>query len=253
MKKSLLGIIMCLGLMVVAGSQETKAIANGTVPKDIKLTKAERARQKDIEALIQKINRTNVGPHEAKWTTLDVPYVKQKNAWFCGPSTTLQTERYFDSLTSATQDTLAKELGTTTSGTIYSNIKDVLNKRASIKYKYQFIDVNNITPEAMGDWLGYAIHADKPPVLNVAIFAKNTKSKAAFGYLSNGHFMNASGVYGESTDAGIKKVTQVQLTDSFNEYGNKLSTIGPGIVRTTIGVTKTIIDNQPSSNKGILW
>lgn len=253
MKKSLLGIIMCLGLMVGFGSQETKAIANGTVPKDIKLTKAERARQQDIAELIQKMNRTNVGPHEVKWTTLDVPYVKQKNAWFCGPSTALQTEKYFDNLTTATQDTLAKELGTTTSGTIYSNIKDVLNKRASIKYKYFFIDVNNITPEAMGDWLGYGIYADKPPVLNVAIYSKNTKSKAAFGYLSNGHFINASGVYGEPTDTGIKKVTQVQFTDSFNEYGDKLSKIGPGIVRTTIGVTKTIIDNQPSSNKTILW
>lgn len=253
MKKILLSIIMCLGLMIIVGSQKTKAIASGTVPKDIKLTKAEQARQKDIEALIQKMNRTNIGPHELMWTTLDVPYVKQKNTWFCGPSTTLQTERYFDLATTATQDTIAKELGTTTNGTIYANIKGVLNKRASIKYKYFFIDVTNITPEAMGDWLGYSIYEDKPPVLNVAIFAKNTKSKAAFGYTSAGHFINASGVYGEPTDIGIKKVTQVQFTDSFNEYGNKISTIGPGIVRTTIGVAKTIIDNQPSSSKSILW
>lgn len=257
MNKLLFSMITCFSLSVLVASQNIKAEMNGVIPEKIQMNAAEKAKQRQVMALIKQRNRVHQQqdePVEPEWLTLAVPYYKQINGWYCGPSTTLQTEVFFNPESLSTQASLAKELGTTKSGTIYSNIKTVLNKRDYITEKYGFLNVTKDSTETLASWIGYSIQKGRPVVLNIAIFPKNTKSKAEFGYLSNGHFLNATGVYGEALDEGISNITQVQFTDPYNEWGAKPPTPeGPGIVRTTIGVTKAIVENQPSSTKNILW
>lgn len=256
MKKLLLSIFTCFGLIVLVGSQETKAAVNGVIPEEIKMTATEKAEGDRINAIIKKRRQYKDGLLTAhKWSRVAVPHYKQINDWYCGPATTAQTIRFYNKKAQLTQTTLGKELGTTTNGTAYSSIKKVLNSRSFIKKKYGFYNVTGKHKELIGEWLAYSAQTGRPVVLNIAIFSGNKTSKRDLGYVSSGHFLNSTGVYGDPLHSGPGTVDKIEVTDPFNYIGNAKNSKNnsTGRVSTTPGVMKTVIDNQPAATKNILW
>ena len=94
------------------------------------------AQEKEQEAIayVQALERTRtLGSSK----TLNVQYFKQENGYYCGPATTKQVLNFFNG-SSLSQSQYARDLGTTTSGTVFPNIAGVLNKyQSKCNYVYR--------------------------------------------------------------------------------------------------------------------
>lgn len=133
---------------------------------------------------------------------LGVPLHTQQTDYYCGPATTLQTLEWHGSY-GHTQTSLARALGTTSSGTDGLNIVDVLNTNQN---KVHYIVVNLSTKEKMMTSLISSTSGIRSP----AVLRLNITKGGNWIYSSKGHFMNVSGI---SDD-----YSTVYVTDPFIQW-----------------------------------
>jgi hypothetical protein len=251
MLKKLIINTSLFAIMILISISNIHAMPNGVIPEEIQQSDEEIKLQNDLDKKIEEIERyndLNKFTSKVDWKKLNVPYVKQKNDYYCGPATTLQTQKYYNSKTSSTQDSLAKTLGTTKNGTAYSKIKDALNSRSYIKKKYAWLNVTKKDKLTIANYIGYSIQIGRTVVLNIAA---RDEVKGRLGYYSEGHYLNASGVYGNISSLGISAVTRVFYTDPYNEYGTQKKFKGK--IDVSSKINKQAIDGQPAATKNILW
>ncbi|MCR4695606.1 MAG: C39 family peptidase [Pseudobutyrivibrio sp.] len=118
--------------------------------------------------------------------SLPVTHFKQETSYYCGPATTKQTIYYLGG-GNYSQSTLAKELQTTSSGTVMGNIPTIINKHLPGKgYAMRTIPGNQSTYASQ---IYTALTSGKPVVIDI-IASKSD----GWPYNTNGHFLNISGV-----------------------------------------------------------
>ncbi len=144
--------------------------------------------------------------------TVEIPYFKQKNSYYCGPATTKQSLHYINGV-SPSQDVIANSLGTTTAGTDGANIVTYMN--ANQNYIYYMA----ITPSAEAGMANMIYHGltvyGTAPILRL----KMTTAQG-WPYGSAGHFMNVSGQY------TVNGAVQYEVTDPYIQYVNQSETDG---------------------------
>lgn len=131
------------------------------------------------------------------YINLDVPTCPQEKSYFCGPATVQQTLKFYKSSVPS-QSNLAKQLGTTTDGTILSNIPGVLNNNLGYK-QYSKVAIGTQT-----DWINkvtYSLSIDKPVILDI-----KAVSGSGWSYTTAGHYLNVSG-YDRRTSTHKTKIT----------------------------------------------
>ena len=142
--------------------------------------------------------------------TLAVTPFQQENGHYCGPATTRQVIDYLNG-SSASQDTYARLLGTTSQGTEMPKIRDVLNQKTSKTYRY-----NQIGSEST--WMNRIetdIKKEKPVVLDIK--ASNTSE---WPYTTKGHYINTSGI-----DSKTGHDVRIRITDPYwKAFGNRWCT-----------------------------
>ena len=143
------------------------------------------------------------------YKTIGVPSYKQEKNYWCGPATVKQVVGFLKG-SSSSQSTYASQLGTTTDGTEFSKVDDILNKNQS-KNTYVYISIGSYS-----NWsnkIEYALSKNYPAVLDLKIspsyMPKYTSSVA-------GHILNVSGV-----DSTLRTSSSalVRLTDPFDQGG----------------------------------
>lgn len=155
---------------------------------------------------------TNQALPEGSYKALAVPSFEQSTSYYCGPATVKQVLHYLKG-TSSSQGTYATQLGTTTSGTDFSLVDNVLNSNQSSKtYVYSSIgSYSNWT-----DTIDVNLTSSKPTVLDLSItpsyMPKYTRNIA-------GHILNTSGVDSRTSPKKIR------LTDPFDQ-DNRGVTLG---------------------------
>ncbi|WP_423363429.1 C39 family peptidase [Mycoplasma sp. P36-A1] len=231
-----------------------QANANGVISEEIIQSEQELLFQEQVEQDIKYLETVEVFNDKLRVITgysgIKVPYVKQKNHYYCGPATVLQTQRYFYPKTASTQDSLAKSLKTTTAGTSYSMIRTVLNSRSYISNKYRFVNITKFSEQTLVNYIGTVVGVQKRPViLNIGVKKRDVSAYDRLGYHTNGHFLNASKAKGKRYSSGMQEVSLIELVDPYNEYGKKSS---KGIVKVKKDIARVIIRNQPAAAKMIL-
>lgn len=129
--------------------------------------------------------------------SLVMEHVKQKNGYYCGPATVKQTLCYFGKR--LTQDECARQLKTTTAGTIMSNIPGVINANVSLTPGYSMCSIgtkNNYTAE-----IYTALSRNRPVIIDI----KAEKSDN-WSYETKGHFLNVAGIRSDATENKIMVV-----------------------------------------------
>ena len=128
----------------------------------------------------------------------------QINNWFCGPATGVQTLNYFDRNMRETQHTLAAAFGTTTAGTDgLRMLREINNRKSGLPYMV----AHPTTPSSTEFFIfGGLSTFNMPPILRI-----RTIAGIGWDYVTNGHFLNASGYCGfhrsvELTDPFIKRL-----------------------------------------------
>lgn len=193
-------VLTILTITVLLGANNLVALANETSgptggmvpPTEVILTNEERIEQiendsdlteEQKEEMIFKIT-SDIAPYAFSPKHLGVRYFKQKNEYFCGPATVYQTLYYFNK-TSPSQDTIGTALGTTEAGTDGSRIPDYLNEHQN-EVNYTIVSIDNAS--TFRNKVDMAMNNDYPVVLRVKF-----DSSSAFGYNTNGHFLNLGG------------------------------------------------------------
>lgn len=159
---------------------------------------------------------------------LGVPYYNQKNNWYCGPATALQTYDYFyyeeyGEISPVTQDQMCGNINTTEEyGTNVQDMLDYLNGcEFGCNYKQWWVWNNSVTYYT--NQVCKSIDAGVP----VIAWVKSPYSTSPLGYTTPGHLLNISG-YKESGNS-------LQLTDPY--YA------GHGIYGGKYYVTNTALEN----------
>lgn len=140
--------------------------------------------------------------------TVAIPYFKKKNYYYCGPATTKQSLHYINGY-SPSQDVIANALGTTTAGTDGDRIVVYMNENQS-KIYYMAVPPYSVTSMATMIYNGLTNYKTAP-ILRLAM-----EEYQGWRYSSQGHFMNASGLYSEgySTNGAL----EYEVTDPYIEY-----------------------------------
>nr|WP_246329097.1 C39 family peptidase [Brevibacillus halotolerans] len=99
--------------------------------------------------------------------TIGIKGFEQETSYWCGPATVKQVLHYING-SSKSQKSYAKELGTTTDGTDFSLIDDVLNDNQS-KNKYVYTTHDSDQKYKFLDKIEYGIEHDYPVVLDLSI------------------------------------------------------------------------------------
>ncbi|MEG6616205.1 hypothetical protein V6C27_07175 [Peptococcaceae bacterium 1198_IL3148] len=107
------------------------------------------------------------------------PKFKQKNGYYCGPASALTTiygmgqeSQVAGSTYNAKQDTLAKNMGTDSSGTYVYKMRDELNKYSSEQYNYYYAP----DKKDMKSIINGSLLSDNAPILHA-----NTKYFSYYG------------------------------------------------------------------------
>lgn len=162
--------------------------------------------------------------------TIPVPYFKQENSYFCGPATTKQTIHYIDGV-SASQYVIASALGTTTNGTDGADIVTYLN--ANQQYVY-YVDITPASESDMASTIYRGMsHYGSAPILRL----KMTTGQG-WSYGSNGHFMNASGIY--SAEYSTIGARRYEVTDPYIRYVDQSVTNGKYRISSTAVYNSTM-------------
>lgn len=167
--------------------------------------------------------------------TLDVPYYKQKENWYCGPDTALQTYDYFyykeyGEISPVTQEQMKVNIGTTeSSGTNVQSMLNYLNGCGlGCNYTQWWVWNNSVTYYT--NQVCNAIDAGVP----VIAWVSSPNSTSPLGYTTNGHLLNISGYreYG----------SEFELTDPYIQWHNTLCTTGKYYVSNSAleNITNTI-------------
>ncbi|WP_247900336.1 C39 family peptidase [Paenibacillus pabuli] len=170
--------------------------------------------------------------------TIAVPSYQQEKSYWCGPATTKQVLGFFNG-SSSSQTTYAKELGTTTDGTDFSLVDDVINKyQTKNTYIYQsFTSSDYLTWKSA---MILSIDWGNPAVLDLKITSANMP---LYPRTVEGHILNTSG-YNVISENDKK----LRLTDPFDEGGRGV-TLG-NVWHPFDGVWGA---NQAHFRKAILW
>jgi len=170
--------------------------------------------------------------------TIAVPSYEQQTSYWCGPATTKQVLGFFNG-TSSTQQTYATELGTTTDGTDFSLVDNVINNHQTDNtYAYQ-----SFTSSEYLTWKSamiLSIDWDHPAVLDLKITSANMP---LYPRTVEGHILNTSG-YNVIKESDKK----LRLTDPFDE-GDRGVTLG-NVWHPFDGVWNA---NQAHFRKAVLW
>lgn len=169
--------------------------------------------EKEREILNYNANKNNenvlqpMSYDDGEYNTLSVSVFEQENGYYCGPATVKQVTHFIVG-SSNSQSYYAGKLGTTTSGTDMTVIKDYLRNNVKATYVYASIG-------AYDNWMNnvnYGMRNKMPAVLDI-----NTNSVSAWPYKTSGHFVNTSG-YDTKYGPGAK----VRITDPFGPgLGNR--------------------------------
>lgn len=171
-------------------------------------------------------------------TTISVPSYKQETNYWCGPATVKQTLGSING-SSESQTYYAKKLGTTTDGTDFSLVDDVLNNhqtRTNYSYRSFGSDEYATWKSVMimtVDW-GY------PAILDLKITPQNMP---LYTSTVEGHILNTSGY--DLVNSSSKKI---RLTDPFDQGGRGV-TLG-NVWHPFDGVWAA---NQAHFRKAVIW
>ena len=116
---------------------------------------------------------------------LGMYYYKQEYDYYCGPATVYQMLKYFNG-TSPSQQDIARALGTTSAGTVGTEIPKYLNKKQNFR-TYDIYTVSTLS--GMKVVINDALDANAPVVLRIKLPSTNNE----FGYYTPGHFLNVGG------------------------------------------------------------
>lgn len=123
--------------------------------------------------------------------SLAVPYFKQETSYWCGPATTKQTVHFFNGYSSS-QSTIATAIGTTTAGSVLSDmVKYVNSQQSTINY----LIITAPSEELIQSIARYTITGNEPAIARLKIV-----KGGSWIYSSAGHYMNVTGYsnYGSS-------------------------------------------------------
>ncbi|MFD2670350.1 C39 family peptidase [Marinicrinis sediminis] len=222
--KVYLSIFLALTLALPTSVYGVGSGDNPSLINDIPTEKQQKALQEKMQLVkqyekerkTQFSNDNKLNTLSSSVKTLSVPSFEQETYYWCGPATVKQV---LDSIngSSNSQSYYANELGTTTSGTVFSLVDDILNDhQTDTTYVYTDFQSNEYNT-----WESIMMAAVDlfyvPAVLDLKITPSNMPL-----YTSNvaGHILNNSGY--DISDSNNKKI---RLTDPFDQGGRGV-TIG---------------------------
>ncbi|MGG3874107.1 C39 family peptidase [Brevibacillus laterosporus] len=167
--------------------------------------------------------------------TIGIKGFEQETSYWCGPATVKQVLHYING-SSKSQKSYAKELGTTTDGTDFSLIDDVLNDNQS-KNKYVYTTHDSDQKYKFLDKIEYGIEHDYPVILDLSI---KPEYMPLYKKAVKGHILNASGYDWRDWE--------LRLTDPFDQGGRGV-TLG-NTWHPADGVWKA---NQNHFRSAVIW
>ncbi|TVX86794.1 C39 family peptidase [Paenibacillus agilis] len=170
--------------------------------------------------------------------TITVSAFKQETNYWCGPATVKQMLHSFNN-SSNSQTYYAQKLGTTTDGTDFSLIDNVLNSHQS-KHNYTYRDFAAHEYETWKSIVILTTDWGYPTALDLRITSKNMPLYTA---TVEGHILNTSGY--DLVNANKK---QIRLTDPFDQ-GQRGVTFG-NVWHPFDGVWNA---NQDHFRKAVIW
>lgn len=176
---------------------------------------AEKEKEKQLKEFIEERKAQEKNPGAVAggfYKTISVPSFEQSTNYYCGPATVKQVLHFFNK-TSSSQGTYASRLGTTTSGTDFSLVDNVLNSSQS-ENTFVYKDIG--TYSNWGANIDLNLKNDFPTVLDLTISPSNMPK---YTINISGHILNVSG--SDSTKAS----PLIRLTDPFDQ-GNRSVTLG---------------------------
>lgn len=170
--------------------------------------------------------------------TISVPSFKQETSYWCGVATTKQIIDFFNG-SSSTQSYYAGKLGTTTDGTDFSVVDDVLNAHQSENtYTYRSFSSNEYLTWRSSMIL--SIDWGTPVALDLKI---SPTYMPLYNSSVAGHILNTSGY-----DATDENNMRLRLTDPYDQGGRGV-TLG-NVWHPLDGVWQA---NQAHFRKAIIW
>lgn len=206
----IMSIVWPSSIMAAGTGDDPRAIPDIPSPEQMTAKQQKIAIIKQLETLRkQAAINGGVSPF-SNIATLSVPSFEQETNYWCGPATTKQVLHYLNK-SSESQSYYANELGTTTDGTVFSIIDDVLNDHQSkTTYIYQTFSSNEYdTWETI--MLASANLFIAPAVLDLQI---SPSYMPLYTTHIAGHILNTSGY--DILDPNNKKI---RLTDPFDQGG----------------------------------
>lgn len=225
MKKVGIGFILSTALLFSGLSVSAAGTGDNPVDVPIVVTKEDQKKYEIKERTLQdyikeqkKQSKTKTGDFSAqvlpdgKYKTIGVPSFKQETNYWCGPATTKQVLHFLNG-SSSSQSYYAGQLGTTSQGTTFPYVADVLNKFQS-KNTYYY---KSIVDYSTWSWrVQYNTDNNYPTVLDLEIYPSYMPKYTTH---IEGHILNVSGY-----DTRYSPL-QIRLTDPFDQ-GNRGVTLG---------------------------
>lgn len=122
--------------------------------------------------------------------SLVMEHVDQKYDYYCGPATVKQTLCYFGKR--LTQDECARQLKTTTDGTIMANIPGVINANVSLATGYSMRSIG--TKSNYINEIYTALSRNRPVIIDIKAFEGD-----GWAFETKGHFLNIAGLRSDAT------------------------------------------------------
>ncbi|MCL2361137.1 MAG: C39 family peptidase [Defluviitaleaceae bacterium] len=130
------------------------------------------------------LSENNVSPRSRYFNTINVPVFEQERSYWCGPATARQVI-HFRNGSAPTQAVLARELGTTSSGSDVHDVGRIVNNHTGFGYAHRHMshDMN-----AWVDQVRFSVDRMRPAIITI-----RTIGIPAFPYQVAGHIVNVSG------------------------------------------------------------
>lgn len=156
---------------------------------------------------------TNIQPRYFVYK-LSITNYQQQNGYYCGPANVKQVVQYLNG-SSASQDTYASYMGTTSSeGTYVYAIRNALNNYTSLTYNY--VLGSNYNTTTFSKLVKTRVSENKPIILHA-----NTSSLAMYNGTSLGHYLTVNGHTLTSSFGGSSGIDNIYYVDTwYANYGN---------------------------------